>query len=82
MSNKIEDFFFNLIGLLLIIFIVYIGVNTLQETEPGKTEPDITSAHPISQQKIGDDVNPDILIIYEAEVDGETVYPTVIKEGK
>ena len=77
MSHKLEDFFFNLIGLLLIIFIVYVGVSTLS-----KTEPDISSAHPISQQKIGDDVNPDILIIYEAEVDGETVYPTVIKEAK
>lgn len=77
MSHKLEDFFFNLIGLLLIIFIVYVGVRIVN-----KDEPNISSANPISQQKIGDDVNPDILIIYEAEVDGETVYPTVIKEAK
>ena len=77
MSHKLEDFFFNLIGLLLIIFIVYVGVSTLN-----KTEPDITSARPISEQKIGDEADPDILIIYEAEVDVETVYPTVIKEAK
>ena len=42
----------------------------------------LTTAEPISQQKIGDEADPDILIIYEAEVDGETVYPTVIKEAK
>ena len=82
MRYKLEDFFFNLIGLLLIIFIVYVGVSTLHKTETGKTEPDITSAHLIYQQKIGDEADPDILIIYEAEVDGETVYPTVIKEAK
>lgn len=41
-----------------------------------------TEAQPIAQQKIGDDVNPDILIIYEAEVDGVKVYPSVIKENK
>ena len=42
----------------------------------------IKTAKPIHQQKIGDDVNPDILIIYEAEVDGVKVYPSVIKETK
>ena len=77
MSIRLGDFFFNLIGLLIIIFIVYIGVNIVH-----KDEPDISSAHPISQQKIGDEADPDILIIYEAEVGGETVYPTVIKEAK
>lgn len=41
-----------------------------------------TEAQPIHQQRIGDDVNPDILIIYEAKVDGETVYPSVIKEAE
>ena len=77
MSIRLGDFLFNLIGLLIIIFIVYMGVNIVH-----KDEPDVSSAHPVSQQKIGDDTNPDILIIYEAEVDGETVYPTVIKEAK
>lgn len=77
MSHKIEDFFFNLIGLIVIMFIIYVGVSIVN-----KDEPDISSAHPVSQQKIGDEADPDILIIYEAEVDGETVYPTVIKEAK
>ena len=41
-----------------------------------------TTAKPIYQQRIGDDTEPDILIIYEAEVDGVKVYPSVIKEAK
>lgn len=77
MSHKLGEFLFNLIGLLAIMFIVYVVVGIFS-----KDEPNISSAHPISQQKIGDEADPDILIIYEAEVDGETVYPTVIKEAK
>ena len=41
-----------------------------------------TTAKPIYQQRIGDDTEPDILIIYEAEVDGVKVYPGVIKEAE
>ena len=41
-----------------------------------------TTAQPIYQQSIGDEAEPDILIIYEAEVDGVKVYPSVIKEAK
>ena len=41
-----------------------------------------TTAKPIYQQRIGDGVEPDILIIYEAEVDGVKVYPSVIKEAE
>ena len=41
-----------------------------------------TTAKPIYQQRIGDEAEPDILIIYEAEVDGVKVYPSVIKEAK
>ena len=41
-----------------------------------------TTAKPIYQQRIGDEVEPDILIIYEAEVDGVKVYPSVIKESE
>ena len=41
-----------------------------------------TTAKPIYQQPIGDEAEPDILIIYEAEVDGMKVYPSVIKEAK
>lgn len=77
MSIRLGDFLFNVIGLIVIMFIIYVGVSIVN-----KDEPDISSAHPISQQKIGDEADPDILIIYEAEVDGETVYPTVIKEAK
>lgn len=77
MSIRLGDFLFNVIGLIVIMFIIYVGVSIVN-----KDEPDISSAQPISQQKIGDEADPDILIIYEAEVDGETVYPTVIKEAK
>lgn len=49
--------------------------STLKEIES-------TTAKPISQQQIGDEAEPDILIIYEAEVDGVKVYPSVIKEAK
>ena len=41
-----------------------------------------TTAKPIYQQQIGDEAVPDILIIYEAEVDGVKVYPSVIKEAE
>ena len=41
-----------------------------------------TEAQPIHQQQIGDEAEPDILIIYEAEVDGVKVYPSVIKEAE
>lgn len=41
-----------------------------------------TNAKPIYQQQIGDEAEPDILIIYEAEVDGVKVYPSVIKEAE
>ena len=41
-----------------------------------------TTAKPIYQQQIGDEAEPDILIIYEAEVGGVKVYPSVIKEAK
>lgn len=41
-----------------------------------------TTAKPIYQQRIGDEAEPDILIIYEAEVDGVKVYPSVIKEAE
>ena len=49
--------------------------STLKEFE-------VTTAKPIYQQPIGDEAEPDILIIYEAEVDDVKVYPSVIKEAK
>lgn len=45
-------------------------------------EIETTIAQPIYQQRIGDEADPDILIIYEAEVDGVKVYPSVIKEAE
>lgn len=53
-----------------------------KENETNTETIEITSAKPIYQQQIGDDTTPDILIIYEAEVDGVKVYPSVIKEAK
>lgn len=45
-------------------------------------EIETTTAKPIYQQRIGDESEPDILIIYEVEVDGVKVYPSVIKEAE
>ena len=50
--------------------------------EQNKTQIETTTAKPIYQQPIGDEADPDILIIYEAEVDGVKVYPSVIKEAE
>ena len=47
-----------------------------------KNTDETTTAKPIYQQRIGDEAYPDILIIYEAEVDGVKVYPSVIKESE
>lgn len=65
-------------GILTLVLVV--GLVTSLSRDLTKEELNISNAQPIAQQKIGDDVNPDILIIYEAKVDGETVYPSVIKE--
>ena len=73
----------NIVFYILLIFNILIYSNLIYQVFYKTTdEIVITNAEPISQQKIGDEANPDILIIYEAEVDGETVYPTVIKEAK
>lgn len=53
----------------------FIGGTTMEKIET-------TTAKPIYQQQIGDEAEPDILIIYEAEVDGVKVYPSVIKEAE
>ena len=54
---------------------------TLEATDNKQTI-ETTNAKPIHQQRIGDEAEPDILIIYEAEVDGVKVYPSVVKEAK
>ena len=56
-------------------------LSTLEATDNKQTI-ETTTAKPIHQQQIGDEAEPDILIIYEAEVDGVKVYPSVIKEAK
>ena len=55
---------------------------SLKGTVERATKEYSTNATPIYQQQIGDEAEPDILIIYEAEVDGVKVYPSVIKEVK
>ena len=81
MKSKTKDylfmtFLFIVIGLVGLSSGIKIGkIMTEQDTET-------TTAKPIYQQRIGDEAEPDILIIYEAEVDGVKVYPSVIKEGE
>ena len=81
MKSKTKDylfmtFLFIVIGLVGLSSGIKIGkIMTEQDTET-------TTAKPIYQQQIGDEAEPDILIIYEAEVDGVKVYPSVIKEAE
>ena len=80
-SNRTEglaSFFLTIIALYISISIVY---NFFFSNDIGE-DIEATKAKPIYQQTIGDDINPDILIIYDAEVDGVKVYPSVIKEAK
>ena len=65
-----------LVGLFVLAFGFEMGKDMTEHVE------ETTTAKPIYQQKIGDDINPDILIIYEAEVEGVKVYPSVIKEAE
>ena len=68
------------VGILVLIsairIVEYFSGNSMSK------EIEATTAKPIHQQRIGDEAEPDILIIYEAEVDGVKVYPSVIKEAK
>ena len=65
-----------LVGLFVLAFGFEMGKDMTEHVE------ETTTAKPIHQQRIGDEVEPDILIIYEAEVDGVKVYPSVIKEAE
>ena len=65
-----------LVGLFVLDFGFEMGKDMTEHVE------ETTTAKPIYQQQIGDDTEPDILIIYEGEVDGVKVYPSVIKEAK
>lgn len=77
-TEHVASFFLMIIALFIGISFMYaffFSNNTVNEIE-------ITNAKPIYQQRIGDEAEPDILIIYEAEVDGVKVYPSVIKESE
>lgn len=75
----------NWVDILMVIFgLIIIGAGILVGYGVGQNifehTSGISTAQPIYQQKIGDDTEPDVLIIYEAKVDGVKVYPSVIKE--
>ena len=65
-----------LVGLFVLAFGFEMGKDMTERVE------ETTTAKPIYQQRIGDEAEPDILIIYEAEVDGVKIHPSVIKEAK
>ena len=71
-----------IMGCLLVVVTVGKMLLVSLEAEIERKTHEVTTAKPIYQQQIGDDTEPDILIIYEAEVDGVKVYPSVIKEAK
>ena len=70
------------IGIAVLVSVITLGFILKQDKDTETKEFEITTAKPIYQQQIGDEAEPDILIIYEAEVDGVKVYPSVIKEAK
>ena len=84
MKSKTLDFltvvarliFVGLVGLFVLAFGFEMGKDMTEHVE------ETTTAKPIYQQPIGDEAEPDILIIYEAEVDGVKVYPSVVKEAE
>ena len=81
MKSKTKDilvtaYCFVAIGLFSLGLGIEIATITTEHVE------ETTTAKPIYQQQIGDDTEPDILIIYEAEVDGVKVYPSVVKEAE
>ena len=81
MKSKTKDYLVSTVYFVIIAIVslssgIKIGkIMTEQDTET-------TTAKPIHQQQIGDEAEPDTLIIYEAEVDGVKVYPSVVKEAK
>ena len=89
MKSKTKDYLVSIVYFVIIaivslssgIKIANIMTNRADEVMIEHTD-ETTTAKPIYQQRIGDEAEPDILIIYEAEVDGVKVYPSVIKEAK
>lgn len=70
------------LALSFLISLVMIKFPIIENETSNSKEIETTNAKPIHQQRIGDETEPDILIIYEAEVDGVKVYPSVIKESE
>lgn len=79
-----KDTFYPLLAGAIIGFMLFSLITDIVDLklEENQTEIETTTAQPIHQQQIGDEADPDILIIYEAEVDGVKVYPSVIKEAE
>lgn len=89
MKSKTKDYLvvvgcFIVIGLVSLASGIKIANIMTERVEEAMIEHvvETTNAKPINQQQIGDEAEPDILIIYEAEVDGVKVYPSVIKESE
>lgn len=81
MKYGITDYLM-IIGWMVIIAVMGVLSGVEIGTTMIDTDVEVTNAKPIYQQPIGDEAEPDILIIYEAEVDGVKVYPSVIKEAE
>ena len=81
MKPKTKDYLIVVVWLIIVGFIYSRSVIKISDMMTERVE-ETTTAKPIYQQQIGDDTEPDILIIYEAEVDGVKVYPSVIKESE
>ena len=84
MFREYIDWFLLAIIMLWMSYLAVSVINFKKDTYDTSTlkEIETTTAKPIYQQRIGDEAEPDILIIYEAEVDGVKVYPSVIKEAE
>lgn len=75
----------SLASFFLMVIALFIGISFMYAfffQDNAEKEIETTNAKPIYQQRIGDEAEPDILIIYEAEVDGVKVYPSVVKESE
>lgn len=77
-TESVSSFFIGVIALFICMSFMY----AFFFSNDIGSDVETTTAKPIYQQQIGDEAEPDILIIYEAEVDGVKVYPSVIKEAK
>ena len=70
------------IGIAVLVSVITLGFILKYDKDTETKEFKATTAKPIYQQQIGDEAEPDVLIIYEAEVDGVKVYPSVVKEAE